>query len=495
MELTFSGLSGILVMLFYGLLMLGIGMITYVRNKSVHSSLSEYYLGGRGLGTLVLFFTFFATQYSGNTVIGYSAEAYRAGYSNLVSVPFFIMIILVYLLFAPRMYMLSKKHNIVTPVDWLQLLFQSRAVSILAAVLMLYALANFLLEQLVAIGQGVSGLTGGTVPYQVGVIFFIIIMVLYGWLGGMRSVAYTDTMQGISLLLGVFLLLVGTMIYFGGISSAGEYIQSYSPEKLGVPEGGGLVRWLNFLVLVGIGAAVYPNAIQRIFSAKSEKALKRSLTQMSWMPFLTAGVVFIIGIIGYNAFPDLNTEESEQLVGMMASAVASQNLFFYVAMILLFGGIIAAIVSTADSVLLTFSSIISKDIYGRYINPGATDNKKIMVGKIAGVIAIGILLIIAWNPPGTLYQIFVLKLEVLIQTAPAIILGLYWKRSHAKSVFTGMLVGTILAACLTLAGLTPLGIFSGIWGLIVNLVIYISGSLMFGKVDIEKEKMEEVGIG
>ncbi|WP_020007650.1 sodium:solute symporter family protein [Salinicoccus albus] len=487
MDLAFSGVSGILIMLFYGLLMLAIGIGTFLRHRNVHSSLDEYYLGGRGLGTLVLFFTFFATQYSGNTVIGYSAEAYRVGYANLVTVPFFIMIILVYLIYAPRLYKLSKKHKIVTPVDWIQLRYQSKAVSILAAVLMLYALGNFLLEQLVAIGQGVSGLTGGTVPYQAGVIFFIVIMIVYGWLGGMRSVAYTDTMQGVALLVGVFMLLIGTIIYFGGLPAAGDYIQAYSPENLGVPEGIGLVTWSNFLILVGIGAAVYPNAIQRIFSAKSERTLKRSLTQMAWMPFLTAGVVFIIGILAYTAFPDLTVGESEQVVGLLASAIANQNMIFYIAMVLLFGGIIAAIVSTADSVLLTFSSIISKDIYGRYINAEASDNKKIMVGKVIGALVVGLLLVIAWNPPGTLYQIFVLKLEILIQVAPAIILGLYWKRSHAKSVFFGMLIGALTAAVLTFAGQTPLGIFSGVWGLIINLGIYTGGSLVFGTVEDEAE--------
>ena len=71
MELAFSGMSGILIMLFYGMAMLAIGVTTFLRNKKIHGSLDEYYLGGRSLGTLVLFFTFFATQYSGNTVIVY----------------------------------------------------------------------------------------------------------------------------------------------------------------------------------------------------------------------------------------------------------------------------------------------------------------------------------------------------------------------------------------------------------------------------------------
>lgn len=492
MDLAFSGWSGILVLLMYGLLMLGVGLITYFKNRGIHQSIDEYYLGGRGLGVMVLFFTFFATQYSGNTIIGYPPKAYRIGYEYLVSVPFFILIIVTYLLFAPRLYALGKKYKLVTPVDWIERRFKSKAVSILAALLMLYALGNYLLEQFVAIGQGVDGLTGGTIPYQVAVVFFIVIMLIYGWLGGMRSVAYTDTMQGIALLFGVFMLLIGSIIYFGGLPTAADYMQAYSPEKLGVPDGPATVNWFSLLILVGIGAAVYPHAVQRIFSAKSEKTLKRSLSQMAWMPFITAGVVFIVGIIGIAAFPDLAKADSEKLVGMMASAIANQNAIFYWAMVLLFGGVIAAIVSTADSVLLTFTSIISKDIYGRYISPEASDHKKILVGKMVGVIAVGLILIIAWFPPATLYQIFVLKFELLIQVAPALILGLYWNRLHSKAVFAGMLAGTVLASYMTFAGITPLGIFSGLWGLLVNLVICIIGSFLMNISVSEKEKANQV---
>ncbi|WP_085524342.1 sodium:solute symporter family protein [Tuberibacillus sp. Marseille-P3662] len=492
MDLAFSGWSGVLVLLMYGLLMLGVGLFTYFRNRGIHESIDEYYLGGRGLGVMVLFFTFFATQYSGNTIVGYPPQTYRIGYEYLVTVPYFIVIIVAYLAFAPRLYVIGKKFNLVTPVDWLEKRFKSKSISILAAFLMLYALGNYLLEQFVAIGQGVAGLTGGTIPYQVAVVFFIVIMLIYGWLGGMRSVAYTDTMQGIALLFGVFILLIGAIIYFGGLPTAADYMQAYSPEKLGVPEGPGVVNWASLLVLVGIGAAVYPHAVQRIFSAKSEKTLKRSFGRMAWMPFLTAGVVFIVGIIGIAAFPDLTDGESEQLVGKMASAVANQNAFFYWAMVLLFGGVIAAIVSTADSVLLTLTAIVSKDIYGRYINPDADDNKKILVGKLVGIVAVAIILLIAWFPPATLYQIFVLKFELLIQVAPALILGLYWKNLSTKAVFAGMLAGAVIASYMTFVNLTPLGIFSGLWGLLINLVICVIGSFVVNVPMTEKKNANDV---
>ncbi|GGC77257.1 sodium:solute symporter [Thalassobacillus devorans] len=492
MDLAFSGWSGILILAMYGLIMLGVGVVTYLRNRHIHQSLDEYYLGGRGLGVMVLFFTFFATQYSGNTVVGYPPSAYRMGYEYLVSVPFFITIIMAYLLFAPRLYRLGKKYRLVTPAQWFEKRYKSKAVTILASLLMLYGLGNYLLEQLVAIGQGVSGLTGGTIPYQVGVVFFVIIMVIYGWLGGMRSVAYTDTMQGIALLFGVFMLLIGSIVYFGGLPTSADYMQAYSPEKLGVPDGPGVMNWFSLLVMIGIGAAVYPHAIQRIFAAKSERTLKRSFSRMAWMPFLTAGVVFIIGIIGINAYPGLTEGESEQLVGMMASAVASQNVIFYWAMVLLFGGVIAAIVSTADSVLLTFSSIISNDLYGSYINPDASEKKKLLVGKMVGLVAVGILILVAWFPPGTLYQIFVLKFELLVQIAPGLIIGLYWNRLHTKAVFAGMLVGTIIASSMTLFGLSYFGIANGLWGLLVNIGICVVGSLVMTVSVVEEKEAKQV---
>jgi SSS family transporter len=478
-ELAFGGWSGILILVVYGLLMLGIGFVTYLRNRNVRESNVEYYLGGKQLTVFVLFFTFFASQYSGNTIVGYAPQAYRIGFEWIQSITFMILVIMAYLLFAPRLYALSRKFNFITPVDFLLKRYKSNSIAILGSIIMLFALSNFLLEQLVAIGQGISGLTGGTVPYQFGVVFFVGIMLIYSWLGGMRAVAYTDTMQGIAMFIGVVFLVVGSIIYFGGLPASTDYMEAYSPEKLGVPEMTGINGWLSMLVLASIGAAIYPHSIQRIFSAKSTNTLKKSFIGMAWMPFLTTGLVFLVGIIGINAIPGLGTMESESLVGMLANIIATEHVIFYWAMVILFGGIAAAIISTADSIVLSMSSIVSRDIYGRFVNKTATEKKEIMVGKIFGVAIVIILLILAWNPPATLFDIFVLKLEILIQLAPAIILGLYWKALHAKPIFAGMLIGAIVASFMTFTGMTPLGIYSGIWGLLANLIICVGGSLIF----------------
>src|SRR5699024_12255856 len=105
----------------------------------------------------------------------------------------------------------------------------------------------------------VSGLAGVVVAYQAAVIFFVTIMIIYGLLGSMRSVAYTYTMQGIALLVGVIILLVGSIIYFGNVGEATNYAAEMSPEKLGVPDFEGVVSWFSMLVLITIGAAIYPH--------------------------------------------------------------------------------------------------------------------------------------------------------------------------------------------------------------------------------------------
>jgi SSS family solute:Na+ symporter len=142
---------------------------------------------------------------------------------------------------------------------------------------------------------------------------------------------------------------------------------------------------------------------------------------------------------------------------------------------------------------LTFSSMVSKDIYGNYINPHASEKKKLLVGKWTGVVTVFILLLIAWYPPATLYEIFVLKFEVLIQVAPAFILGLYWKRLSSGPVLTGMIIGAAIAGIMTWTGLkTFLGFYSGIWGLLVNLIICVVGSWIVSASVQERENAEKV---
>ena len=99
----------------------------------------------------------------------------------------------------------------------------------------LVALGNYILTNLKAIGFIVVAATGGQVGFVHGIIFLSLIMVIYETLGGMRSVAWTDMIQGILLLLGVFLIFITIYVQYGGLPTATVQLQVVRPDFLASP--------------------------------------------------------------------------------------------------------------------------------------------------------------------------------------------------------------------------------------------------------------------
>jgi hypothetical protein len=263
--------------------MIGVGY--YARSKRQGNSMADFYLAGRSLGLTVLFLTLYATQYSGNTLFGYTGKTYRIGFEWTVSILFMFSIIVGYLLFAPRLVQLARKEGFITPGDYISYRFKSKALTLLSTVLMIYALCNYTLAQLKAMGAAVEGITNGAVPSAYGIVALAIIMVIYETLGGMRSVAWTDVIQGVVLLIGFALLVVIVPSQLGGgLDRVVEKLSAMDPPKVQVPDWQGINTWISYVFLLGCGAAIYPQAIQRLYASRSLAVLKRSLMWMSFMP-------------------------------------------------------------------------------------------------------------------------------------------------------------------------------------------------------------------
>jgi len=200
-------------MVFIGLYLASLLFIGWLGGRAKREdTLKDFYLGGGTTGFLVLFLTLYATQYSGNTLFGFSGKAYRIGFSWLTCVHFMTAILLGYLLFAPQLHARAKRFGYVTPQDFLHHRYNSRGLDLLAPLVMIAALANFLLAQLIAMGRALQGLT--TLPDQTaftwGVILLAVIMLTYETMGGFRAVAWTDVVQGFVLLAGIIGLLLGS---------------------------------------------------------------------------------------------------------------------------------------------------------------------------------------------------------------------------------------------------------------------------------------------
>ena len=149
--------AGIAVGLYLAVL-IGVGWMT--RRHGRQTGLGDFYLAGRNLGGFVLLLTLYATQYSGNTLLGYPGEAVRTGYAWVMSVGFMMAIIVAYLLFAPRLQVIARRHHFVTPGDWIAYRFHSPPLTLIANVLLILAISNYLLAQLIAMGHVTEGLSG-----------------------------------------------------------------------------------------------------------------------------------------------------------------------------------------------------------------------------------------------------------------------------------------------------------------------------------------------
>ena len=325
-------------------------------------TLRDFYLGGRGFGVIVLFLTLYATQYSGNSVFGVAGATYRVGYTWLISVHYMLAIIVFYMAFAPSLRKRARERSYLTPVDYLRDRFGSEALCLFASIIMIVALSNYLLAQLMTMGRALQGLSGayGNVAYDYGVIGLALIMLIYGTLGGIRAIAWTDVIQGGVLMIGFVVLLLLLRAEFGPLFDATNVIlASADADKIARPSASQLREWLSYILIVGIGAALYPQAIQRIYAAKSPHTLNRSLAIMAFLPFGTAFIAVIAGIYALAYIPGLDGAETDQVLSRLLRSIQAGSLFGYAFVVLIFSAILAALMSTADSAMLSISSMFT----------------------------------------------------------------------------------------------------------------------------------------
>lgn len=470
----------------YLLSLILIGWIGY--NARREDTLRDFYLAGQGFGFLVLFLTLYATQYSGNTVFGVAGAAYREGFGWLIAVHYMLAIIVCYLIFAPKLHTLARHSGYVTPVDFVRERFGSAPLSLLSSVVMIVALNNYLLSQLMTMGRVLQGFAGpyGDVAYNYGVLGLTLIMVIYGTLGGIRAIAWTDVIQGGVLMAGFLVLLVLLFQQFGPLSAATEAIAaSVNVERVAPPDADMQRQWLSYILIVGLGGALYPHAIQRIYAAKSRRALNRSKALMAFLPFLTALIAVIAGIYALAYIPGLEGAATDQVMARVLRVVQESSALGYGLVVMIFSAVLAALMSTADSAMLSISSMFTKDIYSTHLRPHAPESGLTRIGKRCSWVVLGALAILAilLKDQTSLITLIDRKFDVLIQLVPAIMIGIHWPGLKTGPTLAGLVAGLVVALALAfgpfdfgVAG-KVWGFHPGLYGLALNLVIAVGGSL------------------
>lgn len=459
----------------YLVVLVSVGYAT--RRRGRQTGLGDFYLAGRNLGGFVLLLTLYATQYSGNTLLGYPGEAFRIGYAWVMSVGFMMAIVVVYLIFAPRLQRLARRHRFVTPGDWIAWRFGSPSLTLLANVLLVLAIANYLLAQLMAMGHVTAGLSGGAVPYWAGVVLLTLVVIVYETVGGMRAVAWTDCVQGIMLLAGLAGLLLAVAPTPAHLAELTAAVAAAAPEKAAVPAPEVSRNWLSTLLLIGFSGAVYPHAVQRIYAARDAATLKRALGVLVFLPFVTTGIMFLVGILAIRELPAFG--DADQVMPALLTAWSERSVLLLVLCVVVVTAVVAAVMSTADSVLLSLSSILAKDVAGATVLKGASEERLTRAGKLLSWVVVGVLVVVALSPRVTLWGLTEIKMEILAQVAPLFVVGVTWRRLTTAAACSGMLAGCATYAGLLLAGRPEVwDVHAGVLGLGVNVAACVAVTLL-----------------
>ncbi|WP_269539895.1 sodium:solute symporter family protein [Cerasicoccus fimbriatus] len=475
------GPGGIAVIAVYLGIMIAIGVAGRFARKE--NSLGDFFLGGRSLGFVVLLLTLYATQYSGNTLIGFAGAAYRNGFAYLVSLPFMMAGIGFYLLYAPKLQKLSREHDFITLGDYIQRRYQHRWLTTAIAISGIVALGNFMITNLKAMGQMTAVVAGDYLSPAQGIVILAIIILIYETLGGLRSVAWTDVLQGILLLLGCTIIFTATLSNLGGLTGAAERLQEVRPTFWQPLDFGGCLTWVSTAIIVSLGFSLYPQAIQRIYAAKSPKVLRRSLQVMVFMPLVTTLLMVAIGLLGNIAHPGLDKAGSEGITMLVLNDYAATHPAAKWVVYVFIAAVVAAIMSTADSVLLAIASSATQDLFRPLLK--TNDQKQLtLLGKVisTGVMIACVLLSI--NLPQSIWALIQIKVELLAQTAPALLCGIHFRKVNSRAVFAGLIAGIAIVLFFHIGHAywpdaviaKPLGIHAGLWAVLINLGIIWGGS-------------------
>jgi SSS family solute:Na+ symporter/sodium/pantothenate symporter len=462
----------------YSLFLLAIGWLGR-RARTSSNSLSDFYLSARSMSLWVLLPTLYATQYSGNTMVGFTAKAYRDGFTLLVSVTFMMAVIPVYLLYAPRLFQLSRQHEFITTADFIHWRFKNRLLTSLVSISGIIAMSNFIITNLKAIGVMTHAATGGHTPAWIGITFFAVIILLYETLGGLRSVAWTDVIQGLVLFLGCLIIFGVVIAQAGGPTHLLQQIQSAAPQFWTPPNTQAQIEWLSTILIIAIGIALYPHAIQRIYAARSSRELKRALQIMVFLPLLTTLPMLTVGWIGRIRFPNLDTAASESITMNLLQTIAYENPAASWVVFLFLAAVFSAIMSTVDSALLSISSMLTQDLY-RPARRQNTESQLSRFGTFSSIAVMAITVLISIFLDKSIFKIIEIKLELLVQIAPAILLGLHWPNLRPRPVLLGLIAGLATSLFFVLGSTfgpdnfiprKPLGLHAGLVGLLTNLTV------------------------
>ena len=489
----------------YLVALLGLGIAGFIRARSQED---DFYLAGRQQGLLTTSMTIMATFFSGVALLKFPGWVYEAGIG-----PMFLALNLpvagcaIYLI-GNRIRKRAAKHGFVTPAEMIAEHYSGNTtLRLLIALLGFLYVMPYVMIQIKAGGELAESMFAGTESiaflgrdwkmYDAGTGLLAFITMVYVLVGGMRSVAWTDVLQGMLLLSGMLLGAVMVVHAMGGVSSFFQKISALDGGLLSMNTGAES-KWnpwwlMTFCGFASIASILQPAQWMRFCAAKSSRVLRHSALIFSVvLPCCFLFGVMLVGLGGRVLYPPsfgmdgaiippetlgssnqvvmrVLQDTLPELMGTAGSIVVA----------LMMVAVMAASMSTADSNLHALSAVVTRDVYAR-LNPRSSSKGRAWVGRVVIVVATLSGLAMTWaggrgsTETGliqTMGNLFALSMAFACQILPATIDMFYIGRGNSRGVVAGIVAGVVVIFMFSpfMASLI-FGIEKGLWGDIRNLI-------------------------
>ena len=407
-----------------GVVGLGIWTARFVRTSSA------FFVAGRSLGPGLIFASMLAANIGAGTTVGATGLAYRDGVSAWWYVGSAGIGSLVFAFFvAPRLWTLAKEHNFYTTGDFLEYRYGPTVRAVAAALIGIGSL-SLLAGQLIAGATIINILTGA--PRWLGSLAGGAIMTIYFTAGGLLGTAWVNTLQLIVMLAGFAVALPFAVGAVGGIGALtggsappwfGDFMYSSGPYS----------GW-TWLILLGPAFIVSPGLIQKAYGGATASAVRTgvALNGLALLVFAFGPVLF--GMTAHAAIPALTDQNA------VLPAVLTQLLPAALGALAL-SAVFSTEVDTSDAILFMISTSASQDLYKRFLNPAASDQQLLRVGRATAVAGgvVGVLLSIVLD---TIIGALVVFYSLLVVTLFVPVLGgLYSRRPGTPEALAAIAAG------------------------------------------------------
>ena len=471
----------------YLLIMLAIGF--YFSNKS--KDLSDYFLGGRGLGTWVTSLSAQASDMSGWLLMGLPGLAYASGFGEAfwLGAGLAFGTYLNWKFIAQRLRIYTQMANdSLTISDFFENRFEENThlLRIISSIFVVIFFTLYVSSGFIAGGKLFNTVFG--IQYEYAILIGGGVLVLYTFLGGFFAVSWSDMIQGLVMLFAAIVVPLYALINMGGISAASDRIAAISPTLLSITKD---ISGNNLSAIAIISSAAWglgyfgmPHILVRFMGINSAENIKDARKiAMIWVIISLTSAMFI-GIIGraYTAGSPLAGADSEKIFMIMV-----QSLFVTFLAGVMLSAILAAIMSTADSQLLVAASTISEDFYKAIFKKEAGQKELVWSGR-AAVIAIAIVAYsISLNPNSSVFKVVSFAWAGLGATfGPIVIMALFWRRTTGKGALAGVLVGGITV--LVWKNLSSLGGIFTLYEIVPAFILSLAAIIIVSLVDNEPSK-------